>query len=326
MEPKIRESYNDLILQEAMRRYGICREDIQLLDGFESFMYEYKHGDEKRILRIGHSLHRDAAAVRGEVDWLRHLGNHGVPVAYALPSLSGELVEVLGEGEEYFCAASFVRAPGGPPTRADWQNGLMVQLGQLLGRMNALAKTYQPLDTRGKRPHLLDDLAGFERFLPPGEEQVAEVFRNMVVSLRKLPTDPDVYGLIHQDAHGGNFFVDQGKITLFDFDDALYGWYAYDIAMAFFYVLPFDCTSEENLAFARKAFADLMEGYQRENALDSRWIAEIPRFLKLREIDLYIAIHRSMDLNNLDNWTAGFMKDRREKILNNVPFVDMQFQ
>jgi len=123
--------------------------------------------------------------------------------------------------------------------------------------------------------------------------------------------------------HGGNFFVDDGKITLFDFDDVLYGWYAYDVAMAFFYVLPHDCSSVENKTFARGALDELLQGYEQSNHLDERWIAEIPRFLKLREIDLYIAIHRSMDVNHLDPWCDSFMKNRREKILNDVPYVDI---
>ncbi|MBE0698291.1 MAG: phosphotransferase [Anaerolineaceae bacterium] len=325
MEPRIRESYNDAVLQEAMRRYGIVQDEIQLLDGFESFIYEYQHGLDKRILRISHSLHRDAAAIRGEVDWLRHLAENGVSVAYAVPSLSGELVEVLGEGAEYFCASAYIFAPGQPPRREDWDNGLMIDLGQLLGRMNALAKTYQPRDPRASRPHLLQDIEGFERFLPPGEEAVAEKWLRLVASLHELPTGREVYGIVHQDAHGGNFFIQDGKITLFDFDDTLYGWYAYDVAMAFFYILPHDCSGPENLAFARKAFAQLMEGYSRENSLSPAWLREIPRFLKLREIDLYIAIHRSFDINNLDPWCASYMKNRREKILADVPFVDMEF-
>jgi hypothetical protein len=40
---------------------------------------------------------------------------------------------------------------------------------------------------------------------------------------------------------------------------------------------------------------------------------------------LYIAIHRSMDLNNLDRWCAGFMKERKEKILNDIPYIDLDF-
>ncbi len=293
--------------------------------GLKSFIYEVRQGADRRILRITHSLHRDAAAIRGEVDWLDYLAGYGVSVAYALPSLSGEMVEVLGEGEEYFCATSYIFAPGSSPRLADWESGLMVDVGRLVGRMNHLAKSYLPRDPRAARPHLLQDIQGFERFLPPSEEAVAEKYRQLLSALHELPTGRDVYGIVHQDVHGGNFYIENGKITLFDFDDTLYGWYAYDLAMAFFYVLPHDCSTPADLAFARSAFAQLMQGYSQESSLGERWLREIPRFLKLREIDLYIAIHRSMDLNNLDPWCASFMKNRREKILGDIPFVDIDF-
>jgi len=68
-----------------------------------------------------------------------------------------------------------------------------------------------------------------------------------------------------------------------------------------------------------------MEGYSRENALDVSWLQQIPYFLKLREIDLYIIIHRSFDINDLDPWCTSYMKNRRQKIENDVPFVDIDF-
>ena len=42
--------------------------------------------------------------------------------------------------------------------------------------------------------------------------------------------------MIHQDAHLGNLFVDDNyTLTLFDFDDCVYGHFIYDIAMVLFY-------------------------------------------------------------------------------------------
>jgi Ser/Thr protein kinase RdoA (MazF antagonist) len=49
--------------------------------------------------------------------------------------------------------------------------------------------------------------------------------------LRSLPTPVDGYGLLHTDLHHGNFFVDEGRITAFDFDDIGYNWFASDIAV-----------------------------------------------------------------------------------------------
>ena len=69
-----------------------------------------------------------------------------------------------------------------------------------------------------------------------------------------------------------------------------------------------------------------LEGYTSENRLDPKWLKEIPLFLKIREIDPYAVIHRSFDVNNIDNpWVAGFMKGRRERIERDVPFLDFDF-
>ena len=53
--------------------------------------------------------------------------------------------------------------------------------------------------------------------------------------LDSLPKDDDCYGLIHADIHQGNFFVDENdNITIFDFDDCHYHWFAYDLAVPLF--------------------------------------------------------------------------------------------
>ena len=82
MEQRIRERYTDSIKKEAMERYGIQDGQIELLDGFESYMYEYQQGDVKYILRIGHSLRRSEELIHGEVAWINYLaagGASGLP-------------------------------------------------------------------------------------------------------------------------------------------------------------------------------------------------------------------------------------------------------
>ena len=41
-----------------------------------------------------------------------------------------------------------------------------------------------------------------------------------------------VYSMIHADMHPGNVLVDGDRLTVIDFDDAAWGWHAYDIAVA----------------------------------------------------------------------------------------------
>jgi Ser/Thr protein kinase RdoA (MazF antagonist) len=143
--------------------------------------------------------------------------------------------------------------------------------------------------------------------------------------LRQLPQDANGYGMIHQDAHGGNFFVDENyHITLFDFDDCVYGHFAYDLAMVLFYAI----TNEpEPVEVARALWRPFMQGYQAENELDGRWLAEIPHFMKLREIDLYAQLLSVLGGKPSGNkWADEFMHGRQERIEKGLPYLEFEIE
>ena len=181
MDKRIREIYNDAILAEAVERYRITRGAVRLLDGFESFIYEYVRDSKGYILRISHSLHRTSDLTQGEIEWVNYLAANGVPAARAVPSERGNLVEPIAAGDgSHFTAVSFERARGNHPTKVDWQDGLAVKLGQIVGRMHALTKDFEPSDVRFRRHEWCDDYPdGFAAmYLPPTETAVIDKFRN----------------------------------------------------------------------------------------------------------------------------------------------------
>ena len=141
-----------------------------------------------------------------------------------------------------------------------------------------------------------------------------------------LPRAEEGYGLIHADLHGGNFFVDvaSGDITVFDFDDCCYGWYAMDVAMALFDMLVVYPRSEER-AFARAFLRTYLKGYNGEHRLSGFWIEQIPDFLKLLEIGVYAQVYRHYDPDDTESWVGKFMPNRRERIEQRVPYVDLPF-
>ncbi len=327
MEKKIRDRFNDSILQEAAQRYGIASGQLRLLDGFESFIYEFERGPHAYILRIGHSLRRSEALIAGEVDWINYLAEGGVSVARAIRSETGKLVEAVSDGAgAYFLAAAFVKAQGQPPRWADWTPARFEQYGKLLGSLHARTKDYQPADPAWKRMDWDDASMQFaELFLPASEAAVKEKYRALLQHLRALPKESGSYGLIHQDAHGGNFFVDEaGGFTLFDFDDCVYSWFINDIAIVLFYMT----TNTDDEAAATRAFMPhFLRGYRQTCRLDPKWLKEIPYFLKLREMDLYAVIHRDFDVNNIDDpWCERYMRGRKSRIDNDVPTIDFDFE
>ena len=75
--------------------------------------------------------------------------------------------------------------------------------------------------------------------------------------------------------------------------------------------------------YTRRFMPVFLAGYREENRLDPAWLVELPHFMKLREIDLFAAIHFSFaDGDNPgDPWCANYMKGRREKIEGDMPFI-----
>ena len=326
MDPKIAALINDDILAVARQRYAIPPEKLTLLDGFESFIYEFERPDGQFVLRLGHSSRRSPDLIRGEVDWINYLASGGVTVARAVLSAQGNLVEPVDDdhGGQFLCTA-FVKARGGIARREQINERLFLNYGRLLGRMHALARIYTPSNPAWKR-YAWDSPGNNtpDRQLPPGEAGIRGKYAVLWDYLQTLPCDPCSYGMIHQDAHLGNLFVDENyTLTLFDFDDCVYGHFIYDIAMVLFYI---SMWAEQDVSgFTGRFMPVFLRGYREHNRLDPRWLPEIPHFLKLREIDLFAAILFSKGETPADEWCAGYMDGRRVRIENEVPYIEFDW-
>ena len=165
MEFAIRSRYNDHILHEAMRRYAIAPEQISLLDGFESYIYEFTQNGGSYILRIGHSLHRTPDLIRGEVAWINYLAEGGAGVARAMHSTADQLVEAIDDGQGgQFLTTAFYKAPGNHVWEEGWTPARYTAYGQLLGRIHALSRHYTPADPTLRRYEWNDPLVFIDNF------------------------------------------------------------------------------------------------------------------------------------------------------------------
>jgi Ser/Thr protein kinase RdoA (MazF antagonist) len=93
--------------------------------------------------------------------------------------------------------------------------------------------------------------------------------------------------------------------------------------MVLFYAAMF---KEDMAAYTAAFMRDFLRGYSQENKLDPIWLAELPNFLKLREVDLYALIHFSFDLESEDDpWVTGYMEGRKERIEAGLPYIDFDW-
>jgi Ser/Thr protein kinase RdoA (MazF antagonist) len=164
--------------------------------------------------------------------------------------------------------------------------------------------------------------------LATSSDPAREKLASLVEALKHLPAGPSDFGLIHDDLHFANFLIQaDGQISIIDFDDCVYSWFAMDVAMALFDILVlYDPVSEaDKQSFARRFLSNYLSGYRMEKEFSQYWLDQIPRFLKLKELCIYAVLVGHAITGQPDSWVGRFMRGRADRIAGDVPYVDIDY-
>lgn len=327
MEKFIEKIFSKRVLDEALRRYSFKKSNTRRIGGFQSFVYECKRNGEIYILKLTHSSHRSEKMICGELDWIQFLDQNGVSVCRPIFSNSQKLTEVIRCNNSYFTVVAYEKAKGGPLRNGDWNSNLFELWGKNAGKMHYLSKKYAPYSHQIRRPSWdSEDNYNVEKFIPPYQKELIRKFHNIKEKINRFPRGSDSFGLIHADLNATNFFLHNNQLIFFDFDGCVYSWFIHDIAILLICTLQFDCIVDDKAAFAHQFLDAFCEGYYSENFLAPTWFEKLPDFLKLEEFGEYNLIYRSCDINNLKYPRKEFMESRREKIENDILFIDLDFR
>jgi len=318
------------VLELAARQYGISQSDLKSLTGGHfSYVFEFTKNGQDLVLRITPpNQDVDLHSIKAILAWMDYLGRHRAAVTRPVPSLDGNLIEIVTIDSDLYLCVVYEKAHGAlAETLAfdQWNGQLFENLGRAVGRMHALAKRYHPVDAALTRPEWNQITNCFH----PGDEldpsQAAILQRKTEVMdlVRALPKRPGDYGLIHSDLHLGNVMVDlaTNTLTILDFDDCCQGWYTMDIAMTLFDILVVYPVADK-ASFAGQFLTDYLIGYRQETDLSRFSIENIPLFLKLLEIGIYTQVYRSYSSGQADAWVTKFMAGRAERIEQGIPYAE----
>lgn len=319
------EKNEERILGAASAGYGVPVESLKKLGSFESLVYEFEMDGVSFILKLTHDIRRSEKQIAGELDWVDYLDTYGLSVCKAVPSLEENLIEVIDLDGSCFFAYVFRKAEGRHSRPDDWTDEMISEWGRVTGRMHALSQRFGFSDKRFERPHWYDEgYADIDEYIPPEHTEVNDNYKRLLKRIRNFPIDKQSYGLIHADLHQWNFFINGDVITIFDTDDCHFGWYAFDLCIPLFYVLRHKDIDPDNTEYARHFMRHFMGGYHQENKLGSFWMERVPDFLKLREYDIY-SIILNENLAESSDWCRRFLDGRRQRLADNIPFIDIDF-
>jgi Ser/Thr protein kinase RdoA (MazF antagonist) len=318
----------EVVLGEATRLFEFDADvaRARLLGNSANLIYEFERAGASLILRVSQQDGQSVAGYESEIKWVNYLADNDVGVCRAIPSLSDTYVEVIEIGRECYLVSAFEKAKGQHPdvkSKEEWNAGLFREWGRTMGRMHALAKKTVMEGWRLSRSEWNQNRYFTAEY--PLEEDLVDEWDSVTRQMESLPKDYDSYGLIHYDFHQANFFVDGGRITVFDFDDCLYHWYACDMAISLYHAL---CSVPHSETDERKEFAygylePFLRGYLSETDLDVAWIEKLPLFLDYRRLCSYRFLSKLWSGEGMVDWQMDWLQYLRNGIVDGIPYIDV---
>ena len=325
------------LLPQITSLYALSRDDLHVYPGYEgcqNLVFFYTKNAMNYVLRISYRDDRTTEQIRAEIDFIHYLHAHGVRVSRAVKSQQDCYVEEITTHDQQFILVAFERAPGHRLPDKGYQYRDQVSTdeyfynwGHILGQMHRLTQQYTLPTPQTTRPQWVDIIAEdyLPHYLPPSLSTANARFMHLLAHAKTWSTEKAAFGLIHGDFSDGNFTIDytNGNITAFDFDDAAYCWFMYDLADAWRSGVGwtmFEPNTAKRQEFMHRYFETLLSGYAHENALENRWLNQLPLFLKLVEMEALLSEFREMSLNEDDIEYDGEVLYQLKCVEDDIPY------
>lgn len=252
--------------------------------------------DNRFILRVYRSSHRNLQQIKEEVALLQLLKETAVSVSWPVPDVSGETIQVLEAVEGERCAVLFSYAPGHAVRLPD-----EIQL-QLLG--SEMARFHQVSSSMARETArwefntdtmFIRPLEMFRAGFASIPEDYAWLQQAAEAAVKKLSAAEGLsMGYCHFDLLPKNMHFENDTITLFDFDFMGYGWLVNDIACYWQHLALEVYTKRMTQQVADEQYNILLDAYRTHRALSQEELEVVP-YLAVGWWFFYMGFHTSHD-------------------------------
>ena len=280
------------LLARAAESFEFEADTLVFISNSCNEVYRFTKKDVQYILRLSEKPLYYVDNIKAEVHWVRYLAENGVRTSLPITTRDGQLTAVYNEKDRWYIATAFEMASGiffdsDPQV---WGQSLFNKWGEMMGEIHRLTKAYAPADQRLKRAEWNTTKINNPNLQEGNYRILLDKLECLEAHISTLPKDKESYGLIHYDFHPYNFLIDRGDITVFDFDDSIYGWFALDVGVAAAHAVWWGSPNndrESKHEFAKQFLNEFLIGYLKQNPLESFWIQKIPMFMDYRNISSF---------------------------------------
>ncbi len=248
----------DWLRDGILERWGLPQDStaITLITVSENATFVImENGSPTAVIRVSRPGYVPSAKhIESELMWVRALSaDIDTPVPSAIPATDGSYVQTISDERGvgwYVVAFRFVT---GTILEDDFVDPLPYyeRIGAITAGFHTHSQSWKvPSDFERFSWELPDMLGSKARWgnwraakLTVDEIALLERAEDAAVSaLSTAEKSPLTWGIIHADLRPSNIMVNDGALTVIDFDDCGYAWYLYDFASAFSFVEHLDVT------------------------------------------------------------------------------------
>lgn len=238
------------------------------------------------ILRLTPNAFRSREEVERELHWLRFVGSQTEDVVQVYDDHSAHAQQIDFD-DEHFTATVLEKIIGEPVNEAQWNEPHFERIGQLTGFLHRIGEAYVAPSGREltEWDHVPENC--LSTHLPDDQRQLPQLSTQAFDYMTAMKRHDQSYGPIHYDIHAGNYLITaDDRLVLFDFENSCRGHHINDIAVALYYAMLHQLTTEPD-GFDETFMPAFWIGYQREREIPEREIEHIPWLLLNRALIVY---------------------------------------
>jgi len=240
--------------------------------------YRISTPEQRFALKVYRARWRTREAIEWEMATLKHMDLRGVEVAMSVPRRNGQIITNVRAPEGLRSAVLFQWVRGYAPKYTEPEHAR--QFGRLLARVHEAGGDIPPdasrpqFDIRFLLEEPLSRIRSRLQSSASAAARLAALEDRILERIEQADGRLGSWGFCHGDIWANNARIDGGRLTLFDFDFAGFGWQLFDLA-SYRWHARYDGVEQA-------AWTPFIEGYQQVRPLeaDSRELINLFMILK----------------------------------------------
>jgi len=292
----------DQLAHTALKAWDLNVASVKLHSQSENSVFRIEAADrEVYALRVHRDGYHDLAVLESEHVWTSALAASGLSAPQAVQTRDGQAYTTLAlpnsDQTRYVGLVKWI--DGATLSQSLEHNAGVAEVSAVYEALGEIIADFHLASARWSVPagfsrHSWDaqGLMGEQPFwgrfwevdaATDGERAELLAIRNQILEiLFTLSRDADVYGMVHTDLNANNVLREGDRLSVIDFDDAGFGWHAFDLAVAIWDRMD---ALNKNAEF-ELAYDAMLKGYQNRRPDCPEVVEQVPLFLLVRSLML----------------------------------------